>query len=591
MMKRKILISLCLALIICVATCLVACGGLEDYTGEVDITINLDKEYDGVQVDCPQGDVQLLNSTSFQVKLKNRLPVEILISCDGHETYSLTYTYEQLKGKDSITENIQLKGALYKFYFNISQLEEENYDVALLQEYEGVELKHINGGYVLESVSPIAEDIYLTIGKDYYEIPLYAEMFNYSTHEARLDAGIPVARKDSGSAIIYYPRWLNAAMFDTYNLTCKIHSFKGEDSELALLPDTFTCVNIDDYYLDFQSFEKRCFISADTLQNGYININDIVQLQIYKLKSNGDIYEIYGDYDVYCWTYLNAMLTTKPLRVGDKFVYQSNSSYFVHSVTAAEVENQEVDFNNDKQFVLANKRYRLNVTDASGNAMDTSLLQHQYQNFTSSTVFTISSDNIYAFDFLSLTINNAKCNYEIGDKIIMAIATSKVSVPVVNIQLPEVTRIVKKDTYGNVISDEIALPEEGKMLWINDVPGQYAQVDGKREIAYFKQIYGNKIELTYEQYYNLKLDITNKDEFEQGIYLRFSSSDGKLFFELNSNDTLQVRESHAGKTIQLVANYYNGYENVLCYVDVTIPTKLSNGQVIQVKIQFSDDEW
>ena len=62
-MRKKLLIAFILILITLLTFNLVACSGDENIVGEVNITINLDKEYADLSVNCPEGTIKKNSET------------------------------------------------------------------------------------------------------------------------------------------------------------------------------------------------------------------------------------------------------------------------------------------------------------------------------------------------------------------------------------------------------------------------------------------------------------------------------------------------------------------------------------------------
>ena len=199
-MRKKLLIAFILILITLLTFNLVACSGDENIVGEVNITINLDKEYADLSVNCPEGTIKKNSETQYSVNLKSLLPVEVVIYSPGYEVVTLSYTTKQLNENSNITENLKLKQELYRFSF-IS----ENKELELAKDYNNIKLTVSAGKYVLESERPINQNIILTAGNDYKDVVLFKEMFIYAGSNGNYSQQIPLIGKNDQQVAMFIP--------------------------------------------------------------------------------------------------------------------------------------------------------------------------------------------------------------------------------------------------------------------------------------------------------------------------------------------------------------------------------------------------
>lgn len=202
-MRKKFLIFLSICIIACLSLCLVACADNTDYSGEVRVTINLDKEYPEVSVNCPQGEIEKKDNKQYVVSLSNTLSVDIVVACPGYETVIFSYTTKQLKQNSDITESVTFKNEFYRFSFKV----QNNEKIEFAEEYEGINLSIQSGSYVLESEKPITQDIKFNVkNEEFKSFVIFEESIIYNGAKGSLVESIPLLdKRESNSAVIYVP--------------------------------------------------------------------------------------------------------------------------------------------------------------------------------------------------------------------------------------------------------------------------------------------------------------------------------------------------------------------------------------------------
>lgn len=202
-MRKKFLIFLSICIIACLSLCLASSVDNTDYSGEVRVTINLDKEYPEVSVNCPQGEIEQKDSKQYVVSLSNILPVDIVVACPGYETVIFSYTTKQLKQNSDITESVTFKNEFYRFSFKV----QNNEKIEFAEDYEGITLSIQSGSYVLESEKPILHDVKFNVkNEEYKPFVIFEESIIYNGAKGSLGEAIPLLEKiESYSAVIYVP--------------------------------------------------------------------------------------------------------------------------------------------------------------------------------------------------------------------------------------------------------------------------------------------------------------------------------------------------------------------------------------------------
>lgn len=202
-MRKKFLIFLSICIIACLSLCLASCVDNSDYSGEAHVTINLDKEYSEVSVNCPQGEIEKKDNKQYVVSLSNILPVDIVVACPGYETVIFSYTTKQLKQNANITESVTFKNEFYRFSFKV----QDNEKIELAEDYEGINLSIQSGRYVLESEKPISQDIKFNVkNEELKPFVIFKESIIYNGAKGALGESIPLLdKRESNSSVIYVP--------------------------------------------------------------------------------------------------------------------------------------------------------------------------------------------------------------------------------------------------------------------------------------------------------------------------------------------------------------------------------------------------
>ena len=272
-MRKKFLIFLSICIIACLSLCLASCVDNTDYSGEVRVTINLDKEYPEVSVNCPQGEIEKKDNKQYVVSLSNTLPVDIVVACPGYETVIFSFTTKQLKQNSDITESVTFKNEFYRFSFKV----QNNEKIEFAEDYEGINLSIQSGSYVLESEKPITQDIKFNVkNEEFKPFVIFEESIIYNGAKGSLVESIPLLdKRESNSAVIYVPTSFGHNKQELAMVDAK--DFDMDYEKVTILKaGEYKKVEIKNYVL-FDRYNyyygSKTLVTEDTLKNNdYCNL-------------------------------------------------------------------------------------------------------------------------------------------------------------------------------------------------------------------------------------------------------------------------------------------------------------------------------
>ena len=111
-MKRKLFKTIsAAALIMLLCAAFTACGGGAAFNGKgaAEINITMDGDYPGISVQCPNGTVTAGAAVrSWNIAVRSSALTDVIISCEGYETKTITFKTDELKTGTVTRDNVSL---------------------------------------------------------------------------------------------------------------------------------------------------------------------------------------------------------------------------------------------------------------------------------------------------------------------------------------------------------------------------------------------------------------------------------------------------------------------------------------------------
>lgn len=648
-MRKKMFIILTLIFLAIMCCSLVACADNTNFDGKAEITINFDKEYKDVSVNCPEGSIGQVSSTQYFIKLESTKPVDVVLICPGYESIIKSYSTKELKS-GKITENVSFKDSLYRFSFRVAN-DEAGTDLKLAEEYKDINLTIQSGSYMLESTEPIAQDIVLKYTDDYKPMILFKESFKYTGVNGKIKGTLPLLKKDDQNAVIFIPSKQND--IQSYSVRSIYSSYN--DSYTTVNTNTYVSLKIDDLSVSAYNGNIGELLTKDTLKQGYVRFESQIakDWNIYSLNidtSNYSFNSLELDSEFYYTSNnfgKNHILKVKEeLVVGDILTFdmydyqEGKNTYYIHIVSEEEVEtgvinlqelkdNQENDLNVNLD-ILNDRKFTLEIVDNDGNAYEYNYLELNYENnkteITSwdyvpneNYIFTFT-DNVHSYGYNVLTIYNKipdTSSYSGKDIYIGRILMQellKSTDEVTNIKINYYLDIEKRPElqnkstevtikYYDVVKEEFLHNQKMTYFYENQTiakysiemdsfyGNEYSIVDFK-DFIYYEQIFGDEIIVNVMRTYNINLNVTNYNEFnfEYGLFLFGDKGDIEInainITQNNGRVTVKVPEIYLGKKLQFTYNNQPKYT-----MEIEFPEIDEIGGSIDVTIVSPDDEW
>ncbi len=600
-MRKKLLIFFIVVLIALLSVSLIACDkDITNFSGNVTVNITLDREYDNLTVECPEGKIEKISNLKYIVMLENLLPVDILVCAPGYENVALRYSTEKLKENSNINESVSLKQELYRFTFSM-----ESQSVKLAESYDGINLVVQASQYVLESIRPITQDIKLDCGDGLKTAILFKEVFVYTGTKGKLSEKLPMVEIGSDKVAIFVVR-TNLNQDYLY-----INDIESTNSS-SIYVSKYNLVDIKNYQIyDYYQKNKKLVKKSD-LQQGYYRFDGLYTkgaTYAVFLEEDNYITDIYADFFVEERRQDNAtyLATNRVLEVGDTFIYTygNNNTYGAetryHIVTAKETQTYNFNLENDRKISdFDGRKFVFNIIDANGNTIQDAKITADYEDIDGKQ-FEFDSERMYHYyiDVQHPTINYQSRVVQLR-VIAYYIANSKQDVAVVDFVIYS-QEMVKID-YKDYVTGEI-IEGLGKYLYV--VEGDYIYdlspsdssyfVIGSQQVIYYKEIFGNTIVVNIIKNYNIKLNITNYSEFKDDMeYGHFKVANGEISFGKSSIDEygnvdLVIPANFIGDVLQFSFMTYSGDVKYTFLLDLT--GDINNGDMFEVTILSTDDEW
>lgn len=600
-MRKKLLIFFIVVLIALLSVSLIACDkDITNFNGNVTVNITLDREYDNLTVECPEGKIEKISNLKYIVMLENLLPIDILVCAPGYENVALRYSTEKLKANSNINESVSLKQELYRFTFSM-----ESQSVKLAESYDGINLVVQASQYVLESIRPITQDIKLDCGDGLKTAILFKEVFVYTGTKGKLSEKLPMVEIGSDKVAIFVVR-TNLNQDYLY-----INDIESTNSS-SIYVSKYNLVDIKNYQIyDYYQKNKKLVKKSD-LQQGYYRFDGLYTkgaTYAVFLEEDNYITDIYADFFVEERRQDNAtyLATNRVLEVGDTFIYTygNNNTYGAetryHIVTAEETQTYNFNLENDRKISdFDGRKFVFNITDANGNTIQDAKITADYEDIDGKQ-FEFDSERMYHYyiDVQHPTINYQSRVVQLR-VIAYYIANSKQDVAVVDfvIYSQEMVEIDYKDYVTGEIIEGL-----GKYLYV--VEGDYIydlspsdssySVIGSQQVIYYKEIFGNTIVVNIIKNYNIKLNITNYSEFKDDMeYGQFKVANCEISFGKSSIDEygnvdLVIPANFIGDVLQFSFMTYSGEVKYTFFLDLT--GDINNGDTFEVTILSTDDEW
>lgn len=606
-MRKKFIITLAILLMITLSLCLVACGKT-DYSGDATITINFDKSYDNLTVNCPEGEITKNSDVKFTVKLKNTLPVDIVLACSGYETIILSYTTDMLKENKNISEKITFKNEKYRFYFKIA--EEIEGEISLAKDYKGIEIASNSGTYVLESNAPIREDIELFVGDKYQNVILFEKIIKYTGSIGKYSKDIPLIEKNSNKAVIYlYGGSWSLALQDVYNYDA--------NNANSINFGYYNVVDIKDYaYIIDGEFNLISSVDLENNRYSILKAKDTFSYgERYKYTYTaleGDIL-FFSSSDISFWVDYNKkeVETDKELQAGDRINFLYNNVTHYHIITEEEMESKVLNLENSyNKDTFKYRKFKLAFVDTNGKPLVFEKATINSNNYNKDTIFTYTESTSF---YLEISNGVAVFSGDIeGDIFNQLYKGSADSVAEIDIAIEYEYLVTIK--YFDVISNQFLVKTDKKHMcngksykfeMIFDTSTyslirEYYLPMSNNSIIYYNQIFGSEIVIDVVKAYGINLNFTNYDEIyidSDNTNLNFVAKNGNLkisYNMINSQGKIilsDVLESYAGETIQFVMRDREG--NAIYSFTLSLPDDLSTigDSSINVEIEAIDDEW
>lgn len=600
-MRKKLLIFFIVVLIALLSVSLIACDkDITNFNGNVTVNITLDRKYDNLTVECPEGKIEKISNLKYTVMLESILPVDILVCAPGYENVALRYSTEKLKANSNINESVSLKQELYRFTFSM-----ESQSVKLAESYDGINLVVQASQYVLESIRPITQDIKLDCGDGLKTAILFKEVFVYAGTKGKLSEKLPMVEIGSDKVAIFVVR-TNLNQDYLY-----INDIENTNSS-SIYVSKYNLVDIKNYQIyDYYQKNKKLVKKSD-LQQGYYRFDGLYSKGATYgvfLDENYFITDIYADFFVEERRQDNAtyLATNRILEVGDTFIYTyGNSNTYgaetrYHIVTAEETQTYNFNLGNDRKISdFDGRKFVFNITDANGNTIQDAKITADYEDIDGKQ-FEFDSDRMYNY---YIDVQHPAINYQsrvIQTRIIAYyIANSNQDVAVVDFVIYSQERV--DIVYKDYVTGEI-IEGLGKYLYV--VEGDYIydlspsdssySVIGSQQVIYYKEIFGNTIVVNIIKNYNIKLNITNYSEFKDDMeYGHFKVANGEISFGQSSIDEygnvdLVIPANFIGDELQFSFTTYSGDVKYTFLLDLT--GDINNGDTFEVTILSTDDEW
>ena len=596
-MRKKLLIAFILILITLLTFNLVACSGDENIVGEVNITINLDKEYADLSVNCPEGTIKKNSETQYSVNLKSLLPVEVVIYSPGYEVVTLSYTTKQLNENSNITENLKLKQELYRFSF-IS----ENKELELAKDYNNIKLTVSAGKYVLESERPINQNIILTAGNDYKDVVLFKEMFIYAGSNGNYSQQIPLIGKNDQQVAMFIP-----SIYKT-EYSFVIDKLDDLNNPIILNCGEYTMLENLDYSVRDMYTGNLSLLSLKDIDDGYYCYQSEVPAKTFKYTiptEEIDLDYLYADYlvDYRRYNSETVLYSNRELVPGDKFAYEYrkdvNEYVNYHIITAEELESGLIHITDDNSISdFYGKKFTLTVKDKDGNVVEGQIsIDNNIYNDGDEVVF----DSIDKHDYY-LRVSHPTINYDdeyFYDAVYSAIVSSDDSVVNIEVVVKQLNKIniIYRDISSNQIVEDFNRTlnvYDGYVIRdLSPYDSNYSVI-GAQGIIYFNEVFGDTIEVKIAKNYKVNIHITNLDSIEFVDNSSFVSADKKfiitrLDIDYNGNVKLVIPGNLAGKSLQFTLSSYTG--ELKYFFTLDLPNDLENIDTINVTVLGVDDEW
>lgn len=608
-MRKKLFTLLIVLLIGLLTFSLVACADDFNYDGNVTVTVNLDKDYGDVIVNCPEGEIEKNSNVKYTIKLSSTLPVDIVLKCEGFEQITLRYTTEDLKNNSEITENISFQLELYRFTFYV-----QGVDIKLAQNYSGVALISQGSAYVLESEKPIKQDILLDAGDNYEQIILFKEMFKYVASKGKLITPIPVVNKNSNKVAVYVPGHETG---NAYLTACDIEKYDNGNNNDALYYGKYNLVETRNYAVYSNYAQEKQLLKLTGYDKGYYcyGVGEGAQFE-YKLFLKDDrsrVSNIKADYIISYYDNYDSFVifTNRELAEGDIFVYDFYNSYTggylmrnVHIVNAKDVENRNIDLSEDESVdYLNDRKFVVNFKDSNGDKITFNYATIGGEFYEQDKIFLFSSTSNYIVHLYSQT---TKYDDVFIDYLIIDALINNSDEDIVYIDYVPVAKKNFVVKYRNVITGQIIenitntiYVIDGEIIENLEPTFKGYSLVNKDGIIYFEEIFGDSMVVDVMPTYEIKIKITNADliEYEHN-WQTFSTADGVLVFwpkdaDATGYNKLDVSEMYAGKTLRFTFKTYTG--EIKYYFDITIPENFAQSSVeertFEVTITEVDNEW
>lgn len=585
-MKKKMFGILTILFILLLALSLVACSN--DYEGNATITLNLQEEYKDFEVNCPSAKVKKITNKQYVVELNQLLPVDIILTSEGHETLTLQYTTARLKKEKNIVESVKMNTKQYQLFLSFDK---EVSDVKVLN-YQNLTVSKTKNEYVLKSNEPLKDEVVLSVGEKYENVILYKPLLDYYNYECVIKMQVPIIAKNSGKVALF-----------AYNATGVTATSDAFEESSYIEDQEYNVLDIKNYlFSNSSSHNDWVLIEENELQNGYY-FYDFSSLDryneiIYKTKNNITVEDYVHIVNQDCYiNSANEIVSEKAFYEGDKIYFDINDTRYLHIVTEEESKTHLIDLTvREKAESFVGAKFKIKICDNFGKNLiyDRALLNNEQ--LLPTTILQYDENIVYKLSVFGKMrdIVDKMIAREIEQTLLLSTPDENGVYEVV-IKVNPIYYVTIK--YVDIESNEVVLQQneeivDGDLVWL--------QIDDNYKIfkypnyglRYLHCEFGGEIKINIAKQYVLTIKYDQKIPYVPAG--KIECDEIGLSMDLADSGSYQMSISitnlHAGKTVKFVLTDDIGIKK--CYFDVTLPNDLSQGEnVVMAKIIVFDNEW
>lgn len=380
-MKKRLNIIAIMLMVVLLSVVLVACGVDVDnhnIKGATNVTINLDKEYAGLEVYSASADINVVNTTEYKITKDDANVFDVVIKCDDYDTQYITFSSLELT--DAVVVNVVMEATTYVVEVKVSGIEDEDIENVVISADENiVDYEYNTDDKKFIVTSKVQYSSILVECEGYISIPVEISYF-YNVAKVNLSA----LSDDLGLAIVNI---INNAD-DLVNIKYAPMGSSNDTSDVYLYPgqSVNVIIEINDYVFSDNYFRVISqFVYRSDLEDGYEKVvlednkeqrfifnllgDDVMNLSIDSIYKGKIHIEDENSIDQ------SYYVLYEDLSVGDVLLVsiQNNNNYdffnFNYVVTEEDIANGTLAITNEKVDLTPSSNLTITYVDQDGNAI------------------------------------------------------------------------------------------------------------------------------------------------------------------------------------------------------------------------------